>query len=348
MENIELIQKLSNAFGVSGDEREVAEILREEIKGDVEKIKSDAMGNLIAMKGLDKSGFKVMLNAHMDEVGLIVTFIDEKGFLSFKKVGGIDDRVLLSKRVIVGESKIKGVIGAKAIHLQKKKDEVEKTVESDTMTIDIGAKNKEEAEKFVPLGSLVAFDTKFEKLNEKYYIGKAFDDRLGCSIVASLLKYSFNFPVIALFSTQEEIGLRGAITGAYQYTPDMSITVEGTISADIPEVKEHLKCSKIGQGPVITIKDKTLITDHKLREKLIYTAKRQNIPYQFKQVIAGGTDSSKIQLTKGGVRVLTVAVPVRYIHSPVSLFYQDDYENTLKLLYEFLNSLKEEYYGTVN
>ena len=347
MENIDFIEKLSNAFGVSGDEREVVEILKEEVKGDVESIKVDAMGNLIAMKGLEKSGFKVMLNAHMDEVGLIVTAIDENGFLLFKKVGGIDDRVLSGKKVIVGENKFKGIIGAKAIHLQKK-EEIEKTVESDYLTIDIGAKNKEEAEKFAPLGSLVAFDTKFEKLNDKYYIGKAFDDRLGCSIVASLLKYDFNFPIIALFSTQEEIGLRGAVTGAYQYTPDISITVEGTISADIPEVKEHLKCSKISQGPVITVKDKSVITDHKLREKLISIAKKENIPYQFKQVIAGGTDSSKIQLTKGGVRILTVAVPVRYIHSPVSLFFQDDYENTLKLLFKFLNSLKEENYGTTN
>ena len=347
MDNIDLISRLSNSFGVSGDEREVTEILKEEIRGDVEKIKIDTMGNLIAMKDLEKSGLKVMLNAHMDEVGLIATSIDKKGFLSFKKVGGIDDRVLFGKRVIVGENKIKGVIGAKAIHLQKK-EEIEKTVESETLFIDIGAKNKEEAEKLTPLGSLVAFDTRFMKLNEKYFIGKAFDDRLGCSIVVSLLKYSFNFPVIALFSTQEEIGSRGAIAGAYQYTPNISITVEGTISADIPEVKEHMKCSKIGQGPVITIKDKDVITDHKLREKLISTAKRQNIPYQFKQVITGGTDSSKIQLTKSGVRVLTVAVPVRYIHSPVSLFFQDDYENTLKLLFEFLNSLKEENDGTVN
>jgi putative aminopeptidase FrvX len=335
MESIELIEKLSNAFGVSGDEREVVEILKEEIKGYVEKIKVDAMGNLIAMKGLEKSGPKVMLNAHMDEVGLIVTSIDEKGFLSFKKIGGIDDRVLLGKRVIVGENKIKGVIGAKAIHLQKK-EEIEKTIESDSLRVDIGAKNKDEAEKLTPMGSLIEFDTRFEKLNDKYYIGKAFDDRLGCSIVANLLKSNFNFPVIALFSTQEEIGLRGAVTGAYQYTPDISITVEGTISADIPEVKEHLKCSKINGGPVITIKDKSLITDHELREKLIFTAKKLNIPYQFKQVIAGGTDSSKIQLTKSGVKVLTVAVPVRYIHSPVSLFYEDDYENTLKLIYEFL------------
>lgn len=347
MENIELIEKLSNAFGVSGDEREVVNVLREEIKGDIENIKVDALGNLIAMKGLQKSGFKVMLNAHMDEVGFIVTSINEKGFLYFKKIGGIDDRVIFSKRVILGHNKIKGIIGGKAIHLQKP-DEISKTIESDMLYFDIGAKSKEEAEKLVPIGSMVAFDTKFEKLNNEYYIGKAFDDRLGCAVIANLLKYDFNFPVIALFSTQEEIGLKGATTGAYQYTPDISITIEGSICADLPEVKDHLQCSKIGNGPAITIKDRSLITDHKLREKLIATAKNKNIPFQFKQVIAGGTDSSKIQTTKTGVKVATVAIPVRYMHSPVSLFYEDDYINTLKLLYEFLSSLKEGDHGTIN
>ncbi|MGC8721682.1 MAG: M42 family metallopeptidase [Caldisericaceae bacterium] len=339
MANIDLIQRLSNAVGVSGDEREVSNILREEIKGYVESLSVDSLGNLIALKGLDKPGPKVLINAHMDEVGFVVVRIDEKGFLYFKAVGGVDARLFFGKRVIISENKVPGVIGAKAIHLQNK-EEVKQSVPVDSLYIDIGAADQKEAEKLVPLGSLGTFDTQFEKIAEGKYTGKAFDDRLGCAIVAELLRENFKFPIIALFSSQEEIGLRGAGVGAYKYTPDISVTIEGTISADLPEVKEHLKCSKLGEGPVVTVKDKAVITDNELRTKLLAVAKQKNIAYQFKQVIAGGTDSARIQLTKGGVKVLVVAVPVRYIHSPVALFYESDYENTKKLVFEFLNSLQ--------
>ncbi len=338
MANIKLIEKLSNAFGVSGYEREVRNTLKEEIKGFVDKMETDSLGNLIALKNMQAKGPKVMLNAHMDEVGLIVDHIDENGFLGFKKVGGIDDRLLLGKRVLIGKERTPGVIGAKAIHLQNREEE-KNAIPSKNLYIDIGAKSKEEAEKIVPLGSFAMFKTKFEKLKEGVFIGKAFDDRLGCALIAELLKENYNFPVIALFSVQEEIGLRGAKVGAYKYTPDISITLEGTISADLPEVKEHLKCTRLGKGPVITVKDSGTITDNKLREKLLSIAKRQKIPYQFKELLAGGTDSYRIQLTKNGVKVLTVAVPVRYIHSPVSLFYEEDYDNTLKLIKSFLKTL---------
>ncbi len=338
MANIELIKRLSNAFGVSGREKEVRNIIRNEIKGYTDKIEVDAMGNLIALKNMQNNGPKVMLNAHMDEVGLIIDYIEENGFLRFKKVGGIDDRVLAGKRVVIGQNKTAGVIGIKAIHLQDS-DEEKRTVLSKDLYIDIGVKNKKEAEQIVPLGSLVAFKTEFEKVTNDAYIGKAFDDRLGCAIILELLKEKYKFPILALFTTQEEIGLRGSAVGTFSYTPDISITIEGTISADLPEVKEHLVCTRIKKGPVITIKDGGIITDNRLRNKLITVAKRKKIPYQFKQVIAGGTDSYRIQISKEGIRVLTIAVPVRYIHSPVSLFNTEDYENTLNLIREFLKTL---------
>ncbi len=338
MANIELIEKLSNAFGVSGYEKEVRNVLKEEIRGFVDRTETDSMGNLIALKNMQAKGPKIMLNAHMDEVGLIVDYIDENGFLGFKKVGGIDDRLLAGKRVLLGDKKIPGVIGIKAIHLQTKEEE-ENSIPSKNLYIDIGAKNKDEAEKLVPLGTPVMFKTEFEEISSGVYIGKAFDDRLGCALVAELLKESFKNPIIALFSVQEEIGLRGAAIGAYKYTPDISITLEGTISADLPDVKEHLKCTKLGQGPVITIKDSGTITDNALREKLVSIAKKQKIPYQFKQLLAGGTDSYRIQTMKSGVKVITVAVPVRYIHSPVSLFYKTDYDNTFNLIKRFVKSL---------
>lgn len=338
MANIELIKALSNAYGISGFEDEVIEILKNEIKGYVDNFEVDGLKNLIAIKNLDSPKPKVMLNAHMDEVGLLVKGFTNEGFVKFAKVGGIDDRVLLGKKVIIGKNRVRGVIAIKPIHLQ---DTNERNVIESTkdMVIDIGVKSKEEAQRIVNTGDFVGFDVSFEPLSSGTYIGKAFDDRLGCALVAEIMKEKFNFPLIALFSSQEEVGLRGATVGAFKYTPDISITLEGTISADFPDVSEHEKCTTLGNGPVITIKDNSVITDHKLREKLVRTAERLNIPYQFKQVFVGGTDSSRIQLTKGGVKVLVVAVPVRYIHSPVSLFKLSDYENTKKLIIEFLKSL---------
>ena len=338
MADINLIEKLSNVSGISGSEEEVLDILKNEIKGYVDHFESDPLNNLIAFKNFNSDKPKVMLNAHMDEVGLSVRSITPEGYLKFFKVGGIDDRVLPGKRVVVGKDKVKGVISIKPIHLQTESDR--NTVpESKDMVIDLGVKTKDEAEKLVKIGDPIVFDTKFEQISQNCYIGKAFDDRLGCAVIAEILKEKFNFPLIALFSTQEEVGLRGASVGGFKYTPDISITLEGTITADFPDVKEYEKCASIGKGPVITIKDNSVITDHQLREKLVKTAEKHKIPYQFKQVVACGTDSSKIQLTKSGVKVLVLAVPARYIHSPVSLFNLSDYENTKKLVLEFLRSL---------
>ena len=338
MADINLIEKLSNVSGISGNEEEVLDILKNEINGYVDSCEIDALNNLIALKNFSSKEPKVMLNAHMDEVGLSVRSITPEGYLKFFKVGGIDDRVLLGKRVVVGKDKVRGIISIKPIHLQTKSDQTT-APEAKDLVIDLGLKTKDEAEKLVKIGDPIVFDTKFEQISHNCYIGKALDDRLGCAIIAETLKEEFRFPVVALFSTQEEVGLRGASVGSFKYTADISITLEGTITADLPDVKEYEKCASIGKGPVITIKDNSVITDHKLREKLVKTAEKHKIPYQFKQVVAGGTDSSKIQLTKSGVRVLVVAVPVRYIHSPVSLFNLADYENTKKLLIEFLRSL---------
>ncbi|MFU2157778.1 MULTISPECIES: M42 family metallopeptidase [Caldisericum] len=338
MANIELIEKLSNAIGVSGFEDEVIEILKEEVKGYIDSFEVDPLKNFIVTKKFESSKPIVMLNAHMDEVGLLVKGFTSEGFIKFTKIGGIDDRVLLGKRVVIGKNKVKGVIATVPIHLQEQSEQ--KSVErAKDMVIDIGVKTKEEAEKLVSLGDYIGFDVKFERLSNDTFIGKALDDRLGCSLVSEILKEKFNFPIVALFSSQEEIGLRGATVGAFKYTPQISITLEGTISADFPDVAEHEKCTSIGNGPVITIKDNSVITDHELRNKLVKIAEKFKIPYQFKQVFVGGTDSSRIQLTKGGVRVLVVAVPVRYIHSPVSLFNINDYENTKRLIIEFLRSL---------
>lgn len=335
--SIELIKKLSNAFGVSGSEDEVIDIIKKEISGFVDHLEVDNLKNLIALKNLDLPKEKIMLNAHMDEVGLLVKGITEKGYIKFLKVGGIDDRLLPGKRVLIGKNRVEGVISTKPIHLQK---ELERNSSEtyDRLVIDIGVGSKEEASKLINVGDPIMFDTEFEQLSNRRFSGKAFDDRLGCAIITDILKEDLNVPIIALFSSQEEVGLRGATTGAFKYTGDISITIEGTISADFPDVRDSEKCSSLGNGPVITIKDGSVITDHDLRNKLVRLAEKLKIPYQFKQVVAGGTDSSRIQLTKAGVRVLVVAVPVRYIHSPVSVFDIEDYNATKKLIIEFIKN----------
>lgn len=336
---IDLLKKLTEARGISGHEDEVAAILRTELEGHVERFERDAIKNLFALKGMDKPGPVVMLNAHMDEVGLYVTRVTKEGYLHVGKAGGIDDRLLLGKRVLVGKDRLPGVTAIKAVHLSTH-EEVENTViKVDDMVVDVGAKSEKELAGKVAVGDQITFDTSFETFGDGYLAGKAFDDRAGCAIVAELLKSDWPFPVIGMFSAQEEVGTKGARVGAWRYTPDIGITVEGTIAADIGEVKDYQQVTNLGSGPVLTIKDGGMITDHALRRRLIEVARANGLPWQFKRLPSGGTDARSIQLTKAGVRALAVAVPARYIHSPVSVIHIGDYENTVALLSKFLAQL---------
>ena len=336
---IDLLKKLTEARGISGHEDDVAAILRSELEGHVDRFERDSIKNLFALKGMDRPGPSVMLNAHMDEVGLYVTHITKEGYLHVGKAGGIDDRLLLGKRVQVGKDRLPGVTAIKAVHLSTH-EEVENTViKVDDIVVDLGARSDKELAGKVAVGDQITFDTAFAAFGDGYLVGKAFDDRVGCAVVAELLKMEWPFPVIGMFSTQEEVGTKGARIGAWRYTPDISITVEGTIAADIGEVKDYQEVANLGAGTVITIKDGGMITDHPLRDQLIEVAKANELPWQFKRMPAGGTDARSIQLTKAGVRALAVAVPARYIHSPVSLIRICDYENTVSLLSKFLAQL---------
>ena len=336
---IELLKKLTEARGISGHEDEVAAILRTELEGHVDHFERDSIKNLFALKGLGRPGPNVMLNAHMDEVGLYVTRITKEGYLHIGKAGGIDDRLLLGKKVLVGKDCLPGVTAIKAVHLSTR-EEIETTVvKADDIVVDIGAKSDKELVGKVAVGDQITFDTAFGTFGDGYLVGKAFDDRVGCAIVAELLKMDWPFSVIGMFSAQEEVGTKGAMVGAWRYPPDISITVEGTIAADIGEVKDYQEVTSLGAGTVLTIKDGGMITDHRLRNQLIEVAKANGLPWQFKRIPAGGTDARSIQLTKSGVRALAVAVPSRYIHSPVSLIKVCDYENTVSLLSKFLAQL---------
>jgi endoglucanase len=337
--SIELLKKLTEARGISGHEDEVAAILKTELEGHVDRFERDSIKNLFAIKGMDKPGPNVMLNAHMDEVGLYVTHITKEGYLHIGKAGGIDDRLLLGKKVLVGKNRLPGVTAIKAVHLSTHEETSTTVVKADDIVVDVGAKSDKELAGKAAVGDQITFDTAFGTFGDGYLVGKAFDDRVGCAIVAELLKMDWPFSIIGMFSAQEEVGTKGAMVGAWRYPPDISITVEGTIAADIGEVKDYREVSSLGSGPVLTIKDGGMITDHRLRNQLIDVAKANGLPWQFKRMPAGGTDARSIQLARAGVRALAVAVPARYIHSPVSLIKTCDYENTLALLSKFLAQL---------
>ncbi|KXS40158.1 MAG: endoglucanase [Candidatus Frackibacter sp. T328-2] len=333
-----LLAELSEAFGVSGAEYEIRDLIREEVKEYVDEIKTDALGNLIVHKEGDSSLPTLLLAAHMDEIGLMVTKIEKNGLLSFKPIGGIDKRVLVSKKVVVGKDKIPGVIGAKAIHLQRP-SERKRPLKIKQLYIDIGAKDDKAAKRVVNIGDTATFATKFSQLGPKTVKGKAFDDRVGCSILMELLRNDYDFPLYGVFSVQEEVGLRGAGVAAYDINPDLTIVIEGTTASDVPGSKEHVYSTTVGEGPALTMMDMTIIPHRGLMQSIIDTVEDTNIGYQFRRSTAAGTDAGRIHLLKEGIPTAVISVPVRYIHSPASLLNLDDYEATKNLLNEFCKRL---------
>ncbi len=336
-----LLEKLSNARGVSGDEREVRELLIAAIKSHVTEYRVDTIGNLIThkkAKGARKSALKVMIAAHMDEVGLMIVHHDSNGHLRFAKVGTIDDRVLLSKTVLIGKDKIPGVIGVKPVHLLKPKER-DQVIDSESMTIDIGAKSKEEAQSAVKLGDYATFATEFGEIGDGLVEGKALDDRVGCTELVEVLKRDYPFDLYGVFTVQEEVGARGARVAAFSIEPDFAFVLESTTCDDSPKTRDLSTVTKLNAGPAITIADNSMIADKRLVKLLIETAKENRIPYQFKQTMNGGTDAGRIHLTKAGVPSAVVSVPTRYFHSPVALLSLQDFQNTVALMTKTLPKL---------
>ncbi len=329
------LKELSELDGVSGDEGRVRKFIEEKIKDKVDSLKVDVLGNLIAFKKGTRSNRKFVLAAHMDEVGLMVIGADSSGFLRFEPVGGIDRRVLVAKQVLVGPDRVPGVIGSKPIHLQKR-NERNTPLQWQELYIDIGAKDKAEAEKLAPLGTAVIFATSFKQLSDDIVMGKAFDDRVGCSVLLELLKEDYDCSLVCAFTVQEEVGLRGAGPAAYSADPDLALVIEGTTASDVPGVPEHGHATSVGKGPALTIMDRTSIPARPLVEKLRQVALEENIPIQYRRATTGGTDAGKIHLTKGGIPVAGVSVPCRYIHSPASVASLGDIEKTVRLVKGFL------------
>jgi len=334
-----ILQQLSEALGVSGHEDAVRQIIFDAIHDEVDEYRVDSIGNLITLRrGSGQSPLKVMVAAHMDEIGLMITHIEDNGQLRFAPVGGIDDRILLSKTVCIGDKKVPGIIGVKPIHLQDDKEQ-EQVIKCDKLTIDIGATSKSEAEQLVQVGDYVAFATSFADLGPTVK-GKAFDDRAGCAVLIEIIKAGpYPFDLYGVFTVQEEVGLRGAQVAAYAIEPDVAFVLEGTICDDMPKKKDVSPTTELGKGPAITIMDRTFIADRRLVKLLVDTATELGIPYQFKQPLMGGTDAGAIHTTRTGVPSVTVAVPSRYIHSPVCLLSKSDFENAVRLMREALRRL---------
>lgn len=320
-----LIKELTGLNGVSGNEKEVRDYIIEKIKYLCDSISVDSIGNIIAYKKGNSSRMKVMLSAHMDEVGFIVSGHSEKGFLKFKPVGGIDDRILPGKKVLVGKKRLSGVIGSKPIH-QQEREEREKISKVKNLYIDIGADSKEEAEKLAPLGEFIAFDSDYLEFGSDRVKAKALDDRVGCAVLIEALKHSFDYDLYACFTVQEEVGLRGAQVAAFQVMPDIALIIEGTTCADVPEVEAYEYSTVLGNGAALTIMDRTCYCDKELVSFLFDVAVRNNIKVQYKQTTTGGNDAGQIQRTGTGVKTASISVPCRYIHSPVSVMSRSDFE----------------------
>ena len=345
-----LLQKLSEAHGVSGHEEAVRAILLDEIRGRVDSCRIDRMGNLIAVKkGTGDSKLRVLVAAHMDEVGLMITGAEDSGMLRFSPVGGIDERVLPARLVWIGDRRVPGVIGIKPVHLLDK-GERDRVPEPRQLSIDVGASSRAEAEKLAARGDVAVFATEFRALSSqaggaRIVQGKAFDDRAGCALLADLLNERFPFDLVAAFTVQEEVGLRGAQVAAWAEKPDAAVVLECTGANEVPTKRDVSPSTRLGEGAAITIRDTSFIADPRLVELFRTAAREKNIPHQYKQPNIGGTDAGAIHRVREGVPSITVAVPARYIHSPAAFMDLADFEAAAALAREALHRMPRAFPG---
>ena len=339
----DLLKKLSDAPGVSGFEDKISKIIIDELKDHVDEFEIDNMGNVITTRNGQPDGKKIMLAAHMDEIGLMVRYIDKEGFIKFSKIGGINDQMLLNQEVTIHteDGEVTGVIGSKPPH-RMKESERKKILDYENMFIDIGASDKDNAEKLVKLGDPITIKQEFTALG-KYFKGKALDNRIGCAIMIEVMKRAkTNATIYGVGTVQEEVGLKGAKTSAFKLNPDMALALDVTIAGDHPGIKEEDAPAKLGKGPGIILVDASgrgLITHPKVKELLITAANEEVIPYQLEVSEGGTTDATAIHLTREGIPTGVISPPTRYIHTPVSVVDMEDVENAVKLILAVLERL---------
>ena len=321
-----LVKELCNLPAPSGFEDAVRDFIRE--KAICDEMYTDSIGNLICHK--KGNGKKIMVCAHMDEVGFIITEITDKGFLKFSTLGGIETAVICSKKVLIGKNRIPGIISAKAIHLQKRDEELIPLKLRD-LCIDIGAKDKDRAKELVSPGDFAVFDGEYTEFGENLVKSKALDDRTGCAILLELMKEDYGNDMYFVFTVQEEVGLRGATVAANALQPDIALVLEGTTRSDVYGSEKHNSVTTLGKGAVMTAMDRAAISDKNYFDYIKKIAEENSIPLQLKRTSMGGTDAGAIQRSGKGVKTAVLAVPCRYIHSPVSVMNINDFESVYKL-----------------
>ncbi|BAQ11693.1 ysdc protein [Bacillus sp. OxB-1] len=346
-ETLQMMKELTDAKGIAGNEREPRDVMKTYIEPFADSIEQDGIGSLIARKAGDANGPKIMVAGHLDEVGFMVTKIDDKGFISFQTVGGWWSQVMLAQRVTIvtrkGET-VTGVIGSKPPHILSPEAR-KKPVDIKDMFIDVGAASKEEVTEWgIAPGDMVVPYFEFTVMNnDKYLLAKAWDNRIGCAIAIDVLKglKDSNHPniVYGVGAVQEEVGLRGARTAAAKIQPDIGFAVDVGIAGDTPGISPKEAEGKMGEGPQILLYDASMVSHTALRNFIVDTAEEHGIPYQFETMPGGGTDAGSIHLSGKGVPTLAVCIPTRYIHSHAAMLHRDDYEHTVKLLIEVIKKL---------
>ncbi|MCB9460832.1 MAG: M20/M25/M40 family metallo-hydrolase [Anaerolineaceae bacterium] len=337
MPDIDLLKNLSEAFGVSGQEAAVRKIVLSAIKEHVTDIHIDSIGNLTAIKkGTGERNLRVMIAAHMDEIGFMVMGHDSNGLLKFSNVGGVDDRILPALRVRVGPEGMPGVILWTPIHKNHDQD----VTKLSNLRIDIGVTSKSAAESKAKRGIRITFDSEFSLVGDNVMRGKAFDDRAGCALLIELLRGGpYPVDILAAFTVQEEIGLRGARIAAQRLQPDVAIVLETTTAHDLPladadpdEINTPNPGCKQGLGPVLTVMDRSMITPPHLLNFLRQVGENHEIPHQLKTALGGGTDAGSVHVSNAGIPSMVISMPARYIHAPRAQLRRDDYDNTLRLV----------------
>jgi len=352
-----LLKKLCETPGISGCEERIQKVIKEELEKVTDEVRIDKLGNVIGVKKAKKiSGKsapkKVMIAAHMDEIGFMVSFIDKEGFIRFAPVGGFDPKTLIAQRVVGFDPKtliaqrvvvhgvkdIGGVIGTKPIHILSE-EERKKLPKIKDLFIDVGMK-KDEVLKIVKPGDFVTLDRNFMELNKKIITAKALDDRAGVYVMIEALKRIKDcyVDIYAVATVQEEVGLRGATVSSFSVEPDVGIALDVTIASDIPGTKEHEVATTLGGGTAISLMDSHTISNKKLVNFLRKIAEENKIKYQTDILLGGGTDAGAIQRSKSGVPACTLSIPTRYIHSVVEMCHKDDIENSIKLICKFLEN----------
>ncbi|NVM02588.1 MAG: M42 family metallopeptidase [Candidatus Helarchaeota archaeon] len=335
-----LLKKLLDINAASGFEHEMREFLKERLRPAVDEVYTDSLGTIICSKYGPKKKPKVMIAAHMDEIGMLIKFIDENGFLYFAPLGGVLIQAIANQRVIIQTEKgtVPGIIGTKSIHQQTEKER-KQPLEMDSIFIDVGATSREDVENLgISIGNPVIWQSSFKELVNNRVCGKAFDNRIGIYILINVLEQAkFDGDLIGAFTVMEEIGLRGARTSAFSIEPDVGIALDVSAAGDYPSIK-HSNI-KMGAGPTITVASGRkaslgggFIAHPKVYRLLVDTAKNNSIPYQLEIFQGGTTDATSIALSRGGIPCGSIGIPTRYLHTPVELLSMDDVENAIKLI----------------